>query len=140
MSELVLDASVALRWILDVELPPLAIRVRELLNVVAGRAIVPALWHWEVANSLVLAERRTTPIPHGFEAARGKFTELAAIVHTDTLPPATIPATAEVARRFGLTAYDAAYLELALRLEAPLATLDRQLRQAAILAGVAVDF
>ena len=57
MKRFVLDASVALRWFIDNPVPSYAIQVRHAL-LHGGRAIVPALWHVEMANGLVVAERR----------------------------------------------------------------------------------
>lgn len=57
MNPLVLDAWVALRWILAGAVPPLARRARQLVT--AGtRAVASGLWQWEVANSIVMAECR----------------------------------------------------------------------------------
>ena len=109
-------------------------------DVVADRlmsepAVVPAIWPLEVANAVVAAERR------------GRLTErdAAEILELLTVLPIEIEATstrqalgaiAAVAREHGLSAYDAAYLELAARVQAPLATLDKRLRAAARSAGI----
>ena len=57
MSQFVLDASVALAWVLDVPIPVYALEVRR--DMLSGkRGLVPALWHLEIANGLATAERR----------------------------------------------------------------------------------
>lgn len=139
MSYLVLDASVMLRWVVDDEVPWVAARVRELLVGEAWRALVPSLWHWEVANALVVAERRRA-LADAMPAAWVKVERWFAVVETDHRPAAAVRDAVALARQYGLTTYDAAYLELALRQPAPLATLDLKLRGAAQARGVAVDF
>ncbi|MGH9415688.1 MAG: type II toxin-antitoxin system VapC family toxin [Terriglobales bacterium] len=133
-----MDASIVLRWILAGEVPPLARRAREL--VVGGiRAMAPDLWQWEVANSIVMAERRDilgASFADSWRSAEYWF----ALVATDERPPSAVNAAQVLARRHHLTVYDAAYLELSLRLQAPLATLDQALQRAARRAGVMTEF
>lgn len=135
MKRFVLDASIALAWFLDRPLPPYAGRVRQLLQG-GARAVVPALWHLEMANGLAVAERRK--ILDAADAAR-------CLVHIEELLAQSIETESdlfrvrqvlEVARAFGLSAYDAVYLETARRGGFPLATLDQQLRAAAARGGV----
>jgi predicted nucleic acid-binding protein len=133
MKRLVLDASVAASWFFEDEEGEYATSVLESLN--EGEAVAPALWPLEVANVLVVAERRG----RCSEAETMRFIDL-----LDDLPITIDEDTAhramhsiwQLAREYGLTAYDAAYLELAMRLGAPLATMDRQLAEAARKAGV----
>lgn len=130
---IVLDASVALAWCFEDELSAAADVVADRL--MSEPAIVPAIWPLEVANAVVAAERR------------GRLTErdAAEILELLTVLPIEIEATstrqalgaiAAVAREHGLSAYDAAYLELAARLQAPLATLEKRLLAAARSAGI----
>lgn len=130
---IVLDASVALAWCFEDELSAVADAVADRL--VSESAVVPAIWPIEIANAVVAAGRR------------GRLTEqdAAEILELLTVLPIEIEATstrqalgaiATVARHHGLSAYDAAYLELAARLGAPLATLDQRLQAAARSAGV----
>lgn len=101
-------------------------------------AVVPNLWHLEVANTVLVGERRKRPTT---------MPPAAFLAHLGTLPIAVDPRTADrawsdtidLARRHNLTEYDAAYLELAVRLgRVPLATLDKQLLAAAPAAGVPI--
>jgi len=136
MKALVLDGSVALGFILKDERSPAALKVLERLE--AGLpAFVPAHWHLEVANGLIMAERRR-------RATQADITE--ALYLIQALPVATDPETAQratadtaaLARQYHLTVYDAAYLELALRRKAALSTTDHDLAKAAKAAGVEV--
>jgi len=133
----VLDASVALSWFVDRPASPVAQQVKQEL-IKGARGIVPAMWHAEMANGLIVAERRrvlTTSeindclsdldllLAHGIETG-DEFTSMRQAL--------------TVARAFQLSAYDALYLNLA-RIEGlPLATLDRALLTAAKRAGVEI--
>ena len=125
MSALVLDASVAGSWLLEDELDPRAARAAE--RVPEDGALVPQLWHLEVRNALVSAERR------GRITARGLNDRLRALrrlpVTTDAAPD--LDAVVALARSHRLSIYDAVYLELARRHRAALATLDAGLAHAA---------
>lgn len=97
-----------------------------------GGAIVPQLWHYEVRNALLVAERRGV-IPR--LAAQSRTRGLSALpIATDR--GAVLDQAMELAIMHGLSYYDALYLELALREAVPLATLDRRLNAAAMAAGV----
>lgn len=136
MKRFVLDASVALAWFLDRPTAQYADHVKQLL-LRGSRAVVPGLWQLEIANGFVVAERRgmltssdTTEAMQNLDAVIGQ-----AIENGDPVPTRTIIAAA---RKFQLTAYDAVYLETALREGLPLATLDRQLVAGASKAGVEI--
>lgn len=135
MSALVLDASVALSWCFENEANASTVELLERLN--GETAAVPGIWHLEVANSLVLAERRRR-ITIADTAA------FVALLHTldlwvdDETPTRAFVQVIDLARSERLTAYDAVYLELAMRLGAPLATKDRELGEAAGRLGVEV--
>jgi predicted nucleic acid-binding protein len=137
MSQFVLDASVALAWVLDNPAPVYALEVRqELLR--GMRGLVPALWHLEIANGLAMAERRRDLSAADVEDALEQIQATAASkvdTHLDLVP---LREALENARAFQLTAYDAVYLELARREGLALATLDRGLRAAAVKAAVAL--
>lgn len=137
MSRFVLDASVAVAWVAGVPVDPYAAAVQK--HVASGRrAIVPSLWQLEVANALLMVERRG--VLTAADVDRGLLdleTFLASRAEVDQIPVAMRQA-ADLARRFQLTVYDAAYLELAKREALPLATLDKSLRLAAAKAGVAL--
>lgn len=131
----VLDASVALAWLLDRPVPAYATRVRQ--ELLAGtRAVVPALWHLEVANGLAVAERRRILTATDADEALTVLNQLAGhFLETDSdLVPMSSAFAA--ARMHFLSAYDAVYLELARRLHLPLATLDLPLKAAATKAGI----
>ena len=97
--------------------------------------IVPAHWWVEVANGLIMAERRKRATQADITEALHLVQALPIITDDETGRRAGSD-TAALARQYGLTVYDAAYLELAMRRGATLATDDRTLRQAATSAGV----
>lgn len=135
MTRCVLDSSVALAWVLPGE----GSEATEALldEIAAAGAAAPGLWPLETANVLLQAEkaRRITQ-----DERRRSLATLAALpIHID--PDTASQAfgrTLDLAETQGLTLYDASYLELALRLALPLASLDKKLRQAAAAAGVAL--
>ena len=135
MSALVIDSSAALSWCFEDEASPesdaLFQQVRD------QGAVVPGLWHLEVANVLLQAERRGR-ITTGDVAMR---LELIAELPITTDNETTARAWREIlalARAEGLTTYDAAYLELAIRRGLPLQTKDAALITAAKRTCVAV--
>jgi len=128
----VLDASVAAWWAFDDEDHPLAARALDRLR--AEPALVPALWWFEVRNVLVVNERRgrlTEAITAAFLRAVARLD-----IGIDRAPDGA--AVLALARAHRLSIYDAAYLELAQRAAAPLATLDAALARAARGEGVAL--
>lgn len=132
---LVLDSSVTLAWLYSDELTPATQQVFD--RVTAAGACVPSLWRLEIANSLQGGVRRGRISAEFRDAA---LTDLALLniatdLDTDTFAWST---TLRLAERHGLTLYDAAYLELAQRLNLPLATLDQELRTAGNVLGVAL--
>lgn len=128
----VIDASTALSFVLADEFDEQAQRTLDVVT--AHGAIVPALWHSEVANGLLSAWRRD------------RLTE-AGVAHASLglsgLPLDTVneqPGMTEVialARQLDLSAYDATYLWLATYRELPLATRDQRLLSAAQRSGIA---
>jgi predicted nucleic acid-binding protein len=134
VNRFVLDASVALGWIADEPPSPYALRIKQgLLN--SRRAVVPALWHVEIANWFAVAGRRGV-LDESQEGILLSALDgiVARAIDTETSPVSIRQALA-TARHFQLSAYDAVYLDLALRQHLPLATLDQQLRVAAKKAG-----
>ncbi|MHB8500030.1 MAG: type II toxin-antitoxin system VapC family toxin [Candidatus Acidiferrales bacterium] len=137
MRHFVLDASVALAWVLDNPVPAYALVVRQEM-LTGKRGLVPALWHLEIANGLAMAERRRDLSAGDADDALEQILVTAANrLDTELIPVPARDALAS-ARAFQLTAYDAVYLELARREGLPLATLDKGLRAAAAKAGVAL--
>jgi predicted nucleic acid-binding protein len=127
-----------MRWLPSSEVPPPAVTVRRLLMEHGWGAVVPALWHWELANAVVMGVRRQgIPLPRA-DAWR-EAERWSRLVETEPWSDSALADTVTLAEQYRLTAYDATYLELALRRRLPLATLDRQLREAARAAGVRVD-
>ncbi|MDR3750889.1 MAG: type II toxin-antitoxin system VapC family toxin [Terracidiphilus sp.] len=135
---LILDASMALSWLLKRKDASEAAQSGLALDVIrASGAIVPALWYPEVANTLLLAERQRVIAADetGSFLASLSFWP---IVQDSVLPALCQPQIIHIGRVYRLTAYDATYLELAMRHAAVLATFDRKLADAARAAGVRV--
>ena len=133
----VLDASVALRWFLDHPVPPYANRIRQLL-ISGSSAVVPTLWHLEMANGLVVAERRGVLSASDVDRSLFDLEQLLGQMIQSDAALISVRQSLLTARKFQLTSYDAAYLETAQRGNLPLATLDQPLRAAAKQAGVAI--
>ncbi len=133
----VLDCSAALPWIFGDEASE---ATDFLLNelTLGGHAWVPSLWHLELANVLVGAQRRNRIDQAGCEAFLSHLGEYDIRVDPETIPRAWSK-TLDLALIHKLSVYDAAYLELALRRNLPLATLDRALLQAARVSGVGLS-
>jgi predicted nucleic acid-binding protein len=134
-SAFVLDSSIALSWCFADEKTPESAGILELLN--HTYALVPALFAFELANALTQAERQNRLKSSDRDAFLENLRRLP--IHVEQRPLLWIcQQILPLIRRYSrLTAYDAAYLELALRESLPLATLDTDLRAAAQLAGVA---
>lgn len=136
MRTFVLDASVALAWFIDEPAPPYAIQISEAMASGKG-ALVPSLWILEMANGLLMAERRgkltAAEVDNGLRRLEAV---VAAGIEVDALAVPTIREAFAPAQDHQLTAYDAVYLELARRERLPLATLDKRLRTAAAKAGI----
>jgi predicted nucleic acid-binding protein len=133
----VLDASVALAWFVDRPTAPYADHIRELL-LRGDRAIVPALWQLEVANGFIIAERRGVLTSSDTVDALQDLDIVIAQAIEHSQDSVSMRRALQAGRKFGLTAYDAVYLETALGQDLPLATLDRQLKAAASKAGVEI--
>jgi len=125
---LVIDSSLTLAWIYLDELTPTTLRLSQ--SVSKTGAWVPSIWRLEIANSLYFSVRRRR-IDRAFrDQAVEDLSRLAISVDTATDEFAWTT-TLALSDRFGLTMYDACYLELAHRRALPLATLDNDLRRAA---------
>ena len=132
MNYLVLDASIAIGWMVDGPAPRISVRALQLLE--SGTiGVVPDLWYYEVSNALVMAERRGRASAQLVAAQVSDIERLSAFLE---LSPTTPSALVAAAHQSGLTAYDAAYFELALRRNLVLATLDDRMRAAAQRAGI----
>jgi predicted nucleic acid-binding protein len=125
----VIDPSVALAWLLPDETNPRAEAVRAAVEN-GAEAWIPAHWWLEIGNGLLMAERRGRIKPEQVTAALSLVAALP--LEEDEETARQIPArTFALARKHALTIYDAAYLELAQRHGAILATLDERLLEAA---------
>ena len=135
---IVLDASMALAWlIVRADGTEAALANRAFGEVSANGAEVPALWYAEVANTLLVFERAKRLTEQDSVSYLADLGLLA--IAQDDLPCAPMQSRVlDLGRRHGLTAYDAAYLELAMRRAGVLATFDRKLAGAARAAGVRV--
>lgn len=128
----VIDVSLTMAWGFEDEATAAADDVLD--RVASEGALVPPLWAYEVANVLAVAERRGRVSI----AQSGRFTTLLSQLPIVVAEPLDPGALATAARTHGLSAYDAAYLALALREGVPLATLDDRLAGVARKAGVEV--
>ena len=135
MTDIVIDASVALAWCFKDERTEATARLLE--RVRTDAAAVPILWHLEIANVLALAERRGR-ITSAESAELIALLETLEIVVDEETWSRAFTRILDLAREERLTAYDAAYLELAMRLGVPLASKDRDLCDAAERVGVTV--
>ena len=127
----VLDNSVVTGWFIGNQATPysdaIAVRLQD------DRAVVPVLWELEFSNVLRSACLRKAMTAQAAQAVITQIVSLPITVDRHAVPPSEVLA---LALRFGLTSYDAAYLELALRLQLPIATLDAALQNAAMASGV----
>jgi predicted nucleic acid-binding protein len=129
----VLDCSITLAWFFEDEADAYAEAVQD--SLATASALVPGLWPLEVANALLVGERRKRTT----EAKATKFLTLLKSLPITTDEETGTRAwqeTLHLARSHNLSAYDAAYLELALRRGLALATLDERLKTAAKAVGV----
>ena len=133
MADLVLDASAACSLCFEDEAGAAADQLLDALQ--AGEIWVPALFCWEVANVLLMAEKRNRLS----QADRVEFLQLLENLALQLDPARTAVVWHDVihlAQQCNLTAYDAAYLELAMRKGLPLASMDREIVKAARQLGV----
>lgn len=131
----VVDASVALSWCFRDEDSDYAARI--LRRLVDDSAIVPAIWPLEIANGLLVAQRRGRLS----EAELGRVHELLVdlpIVVAEVGLDEALGSVAALARARNLSAYDASYLDLAVRHGLPLASQDARLIDAAAQVGIQV--
>ncbi len=135
MSDLVLDASLALQWFLEDEADR-KYSLGVLASLSEKRALVPILWFYEVGNGLLMAYRRKRIT---LDQIDGFLTRLKALpIEAAQQTPAEVLELPALAQARGLTNYDAAYLMLAMSSNLPLATTDSLLRAAATAAAVGI--
>lgn len=131
----VLDASVTMAWLFEDEATRTTEALLDRLN--SEEALVPTLWAYEVGNVLLMAERRKRIT----EAQGRRFSQLLEslpISISDSHLISLWSSAIVVARAHGLSVYDGAYLDLAMREGMPLATRDKALRKAARKLGVEI--
>ncbi len=132
---LVLDASATLAWLFEDECTPAIETVFE--RVQDTGAFVPSLWRLEVANGLQMAMRRGRINASQRDASLRDLEQLAIAIDPETSAFAW-SSIVQLSQSHALTIYDAAYLDLALRRGALLATLDARLREAGAACGLAL--
>ena len=132
---MVIDAAMTAAWLFADEQTDAALTVFS--DVAANGAVVPSLWRLEIANLLHTAVRRGRCDEHLADALLEQLECLPIVIDRETDTHAW-HATRALSREHGLTPYDAAYLELAIRLGMPLASGDKELIAAARSLGVTV--
>ena len=134
MSRFVVDASVVLTWCFPDENSALAERVAQMFKE-GDSAIAPSFWPHELLNALLVGEKRKRI---SGDLIRAFLTDLATlpIVLQESQADAVFDGIQSLSREHGLTAYDAAYLDLAQTNGLPVATLDEDLIRACARTGV----
>lgn len=123
----VLDCSLTMAWVFPDEATDMTNALRE--SLVNDVAIVPALWPIEVGNVLLVATRHGRIRVQDWNRIQNDLSSLPIEIDAES-PERVWQTIMPLAFERKLSAYDAAYLELAVRLKLPLATLDKQLRAA----------
>lgn len=131
MADFILDASIAATWCFGDEATEYT---QDILDAVSGplEATAPRLWAYEIRSSVLkgIRKKRIT------ESDGDNFLELLADLRITLTDPVSYDGVFTLAKQYGLTVYDAAYLDLAIRQGLPLASLDEELKAAAAQAGV----
>lgn len=131
MAALVIDSSLAAAWCFPDERTDYT---NDILQAICTplEAVAPRLWAYEVRNSVLMGLRRKRITP----AHAQEFLESVKVLPIRLTDPVSYDGVFSLAERHGLTVYDAAYLDLALREGLPLASLDHALCKAAGNSGV----
>jgi predicted nucleic acid-binding protein len=137
VSRIVLDASIALTWCFPDEKAQKAQEISERIAT-GDSVVVPAFWAHEILNALLVGEKRKRLTRELMRAFLEDLNRLPIEVDLPGTPPIVFGETQSVCRKHGLTAYDAAYLEIAIRSGCQLATGDDELRRAALAEGIEV--
>jgi len=127
----VLDASVSVAWFVRKQATIYSNRVRTMAK--REPLHVPSVWPLEIANALIVLRRRGNISDQAARTAADLLGSLVVTAHPDRL---TVPELLALAARYGLSAYDASYLDLALSLRLPLACKDGPLQRALPSAGI----
>jgi len=129
----VLDCSMTMAWVFSDEANEFTEALRE--SLLKENAVAPVLWPIEVGNVLLVAMRRGRIAREDWVRIRDDLGALPIDIDPDSYER-VLDTVLPIADEFGLSVYDAMYLELALRRGLPLATLDRKLIEAANTAGI----
>lgn len=135
MKFFVLDCSVTMAWCFEDEKNDFSDKLLKSLN--SSKAIVPAVWSLEVQNVLYVAERKKRISREQSTIFINFLNELPIEIDL-TLSDFINKKILEISRKYSISAYDAAYLELALRKDIPFASLDKMLNDASKKAGVSI--
>jgi predicted nucleic acid-binding protein len=130
----VLDASVALSWFFDDEFSPYSDSIAEIMP--QSQAVVPIIWPLEMANGFLTGFRRERLEETKVAALIGALGRLRIDIDNGIAPESLAQATLTLGIAHRVSAYDASYLEVAMRRGLPLATQDERLRRAANAAGI----
>jgi predicted nucleic acid-binding protein len=138
MAAFVLDASVAVSWCFPGDPAEDTVYSRQVLkHLASGDALVPEIWAFEIANAIFVSHSKRKRITQ--QQIREYLTLLKALpIRVEVQDIWANLDLESVARAQNLAAYDAAYLQLALRTRLPLATSDHPLRTAAIAQGIPI--
>jgi predicted nucleic acid-binding protein len=132
-AKFVVDCSIAMAWLFHDEATPKTVA---LLNRLATEtALVPAWWFIEITNVLAMAERKGRIIAKESDAFIADLGKLG-FERDDEAPDRAFTHLLVLCRKHRLTSCDAVYLDLAIRRNLPLATLDEELRKTAKKVGV----
>lgn len=138
MTRFVLDNSVAMRWLIpSPKKSDQQYAERVLESMEDADALVPELWHLEALNVMLCAERSCEVTVGQVETFASRLESLRINVDSQEWKQ-SLGRTMVLARSYGLSSYDAAYLELAVRESLMLASLDKMLIKAAKKAGVGI--
>lgn len=135
MTGFVLDCSIAVSWCFEDEASEVCDALLE--RVRDEGALVPSLWHLELGNVMIQAERRGRVMSADVTTRLELIGDLPIVTDGET-PLRVLHEILALARAENLTTYDAAYLELAIRRGLPLATNDKRLRSAGKNTGVQI--
>lgn len=130
-----LDASLTLAWALPDEASQYTDDM--LGRVTAGKAWVPPLWPYEIGNGLLMAQRRNRLSAAQSSAFVEELLKLPIEIEQRSVR-GVLETLITLSVSYALTAYDMAYLDLALRKGLPLMTQDKALREAAAKSGVSI--
>lgn len=131
----VVDNSVVMSWCFEDESDPYSDTILDRLD--NSKALVPAIWTFEVVNVLLVAERKNRITPSDSLRFLTLLMQLPFSIEP-VLSSGVMRNVLDIGRQYNLSAYDAAYLELAMQQGIPLATRDRRLAVAAHAGGVIV--